>query len=282
MSYTTIYCNEQMLLDNWRYYDEPNQKLRNLLSKTYLSDEQCAEFYLDHMHNRESVNYSFDELVYRFHKQRSHKNRLLVATEVPIYQGDIDYITQANIDYGLSVNEMRVLFAVIFLCRLYETDIVKLDSRYKLWGFTHLYKNYLSLAYVRNGGSWYDAYNTIDGLPRLSDELHLLDRILTNSIGCYYEYLNYEVAQQSKVAYTYKVTVENNRLCLSDLFKGLIPCTDKRCMICGRKIIPDGLQARNRSKYCKECAESKERYRMILKYNVFAENESEITNSADI
>jgi len=270
MSYITIYCNEQMLLDNWRYYDESNQKLRNTLIKTNLSNEQCAEFYFDHMHNREAVKYSFDDLVARFRKERSRKGKLLTVTTIPIYQGDIDYIVQANHDYRLSIPEMRILFGVIFLCRLYESNIARLDTKFKMKGFTRLYDEGLQYAYIVDGVYWYEVYNTINGLQRLSDELHILRKISTNNIGCRYEYPNYEAALESEVVYTYNVTVENNRLRLSDLFKELVPYNEKYCLICGQKIAickQKIVASGNPTKYCAECAQSKEQYRLVLKGN---------------
>lgn len=42
MAYTTFYCNENMLLDNWKYYNESNLMLRNLLKRTSLSPIECA------------------------------------------------------------------------------------------------------------------------------------------------------------------------------------------------------------------------------------------------
>jgi len=263
MSYTTLYCNEQMLLDNWRYYDESNQKLRNTLQKTNMSPEQCANFYLDNMHNRESVNYSYEELVERFRKQRGH-GLLLNTTSIPIYQGDIDYITQANDAYDLSIYEMRVLFGVIFLCRLFKHSIARLDTNYKLRGFTKLFKERTPIICVHNSEHWYDCYNTIDGLPRVSDELELLNRFPTENIGCLYEYPDYEFAAHSDIIYTYDVTLETNRLWLSDAFKIVAPYNDRKCIICGKKITAHS----HSNIYCKRCAESKEGYRIILRNNV--------------
>ena len=135
MAYTTFYCNENMLLDNWKYYHESNLMLRNLLGRTSLSPIECATIYYERMKNPESVSYDRSHLIQMFSRGRKNNAPILDVHQVVLYQKDLDYITEARRKYHINYAQLRVLFGVIFFCRLYGSDTFSLDTEFKMKRF---------------------------------------------------------------------------------------------------------------------------------------------------
>lgn len=261
MAYTTFYCNENMLLDNWKYYHESNLMLRNLLKRTSLSPIECATIYYERMRNPESVSYDRSHLIQTF--GRGHKNNapLLDVHQVVLYQKDLDYITDARRLYHINWAQLRVLLGIIFFCRLYGRDTVALDTDFKMKRFGKCFDEQTEIMY-HGGPNWDDGYNTVRGMYELSDVHHLLYRTGTDDIGCLYTYPNFALDKDDVIAYTFNVTLENNRLNLSKVARKLFDPKECYCTVCGEKYIA---KRPNASLYCKECGAKKEKLRIAKK-----------------
>lgn len=261
MSSHTLYCNEQMLLDNWKYYDEPNMLLKNTLRKTSLSPTECATFYYENMKNQESVTYDREHLISMFSSGRNKLKPLLIVDQIALYEKDLEYVESAKKDYHLNYAQVKALFGVIFFCRLFGTKKISLDTSHRLKQFSGCFQERTSSMYW-HGSNWDNGYTTIIGLQQVSDEYHLLLRSQTDNIGCVYEYPEFELTQNDKVSYIYKVTKETNKVQLSGIVRKMFDPRDCYCVICGT---PYHTEGPNASLYCKACAKEKERIRLMIK-----------------
>ena len=111
-----------------------------------------------------------------------------------------------------------------------------------------------------SGPAWDDGYNALRGMHGLSDKYHLLNRICTDDIGCLYTYPNFALDKDDVIAYTFNVTLENNRLNLSKIARELFDPKEGYCTVCGTKYRSP---KPNASLYCKECAAKKEKERLV-------------------
>lgn len=258
MAYTTFYCNENMLLEHWQDYHESNLMLRNLLKRTTLSPIECATIYYERMRNPESVSYDRSHLIQMFSRGRKNNAPILDVHQVVLYQKDLDYITEARHRYHINWAQLRVLFGIIFFCRLYGTNMVALDTEFKMKRFGGCFEEQTEITYC-SGPNWDDGYNTVRGMRELSDVYLLLNRTSTDDIGCLYTYPNYSLDKNDVIAYTFNVTLENNRLNLSPVVRELFNSKECYCTVCGTQYIS---QKPNASLYCKDCAIKKEKARL--------------------
>lgn len=258
MAYTTFYCNENMLLEHWQDYHESNLMLRNLLKRTTLSPIECATIYYERMRNPESVSYDRSHLIQMFSRGRKNNAPILDVHQVVLYQKDLDYITEARRRYHINWAQLRVLFGIIFFCRLYGTNMVALDTEFKMKRFGGCFEEQTEITYC-SGPNWDDGYNTVRGMQELSDVYLLLNRTSTDDIGCLYTYPNYSLDKNDVIAYTFNVTLENNRLNLSPVVRELFNSKECYCTVCGTQYIS---QKPNASLYCKDCAIKKEKARL--------------------
>lgn len=261
MSSSTFYCNEKMLLDNWKYYGESNMLLKNLLKRTALSPTDCASFYFENMRNPESVSYDRSQLVRTFSYGRENLPALLDTHQVVLYKKDLDYITEARKRFHISFVQLQVLLGVIFFCRLYSTPNFSLETIFKLHKFTGCFKGKTKTVYC-NGDTWDNGYSTALGLKEISDDYHLLIRIPTENIGCIYKYPNYSLNNNDIAAYTFNVTLENNKLDLNSIANELFDIQENYCVLCGSSY---KMIKANRGLYCRECAIKKEKERIAKK-----------------
>ena len=258
MAYTTFYCNENMLLEHWQDYHESNLMLRNLLKRTTLSPIECATIYYERMRNPESVSYDRSHLIQMFSRGRKNNAPILDVHQVVLYQKDLDYITEARRRDHINWAQLRVLFGIIFFCRLYGISMVALDTEFKMKRFGGCFEEQTEITYC-SGPNWDDGYNTVRGMRELSDVYLLLNRTSTDDIGCLYTYPNYSLDKNDVIAYTFNVTLENNRLNLSPVVRELFNSKECYCTVCGTQYIS---QKPNASLYCKDCAIKKEKARL--------------------
>ena len=258
MAYTTFYCNENILLDNWHYYHESNLMLRNLLKRTSLSPIECATIYYERMRNPESVSYDRSHLIQMFSCGRKNNAPILDVRQVVLYQKDLNYITEARQRYHINWAQLRVLLGIIFFCQLYGTDTIALDTEFKMKRFGKCFEEQTEIMYC-SGSTQDDGYNTVRGMCELSDKYHLLNRVCTDDIGCLYTYPNFALDKDDIIAYTFNVTLENNRLNLSKVARELFDPKECYCTVCSEKY--KSLKP-NASLYCKDCAAKKEKARL--------------------
>lgn len=258
MAYTTFYCNENMLLDHWQDYHESNLMLRNLLKRTSISPIECATIYYERMKNPESVSYDRSHLIQMFSRGRKNNAPILDVHQVVLYQKDLDYITEARQKYHINYAQLRVLFGVIFFCRLYGSDTFALDTEFKMKRFGGCFEEQTEIMYCA-GKNQDDGYNTVRGMKEISDDYHLLNRTGTDDIGCLYQYPNFALDKNDTIAYTFNVTLENNRLNLSAIVRELFDPKECYCIVCGEQYHSE---KPNASRYCRGCAAKKEQVRL--------------------
>ena len=261
MAYTTFYCNENLLLDNWHYYHESNLMLRNILKRTNLSPIECATIYYERMRNPESVSYDRSHLIQQFTRGRKNNAPILDVHQVVLYQKDLDYITAARKEHHINYAQLRALFGIIFFCRLYGTATIALDTEFKMKRFGGCFEEQTEIMYC-SGPNWDDGYNAVRGMREISDVYHLLDRVGTDDIGCLYTYPNFALDKDDVIAYTFNVTLENNRLDLSPVARELFDPKECYCTMCGAQY---SSPKPNASLYCKDCAAKKEHIRIKAK-----------------
>lgn len=99
-------------------------------------------------------------------------------------------------------------------------------------------------------------------MKEISDDYHLLNRTGTDDIGCLYQYPNFALDKNDTIAYTFNVTLENNRLNLSAIVRELFDPKECYCIVCGEQYRSE---KPNASRYCKGCAAKKEQARLAKK-----------------
>lgn len=72
-------------------------------------------------------------------------------------------------------------------------------------------------------------------MKEISDNYHLLNRTGTDDIGCLYQYPNFALDKNDTIAYTFNVTLENNRLNLSAIVRELFDPKECYCIVCGEQ-----------------------------------------------
>lgn len=261
MAYTTFYCNESLLLNNWEYYKESNLMLKNLLRRTSLSPTDCATYYFEHMKNPQSVTYDRSYLIQMFSRGRKNIIPLMEKKQIVLYKHDFEYLKMAQKVFHITYHQLRILFGVIFFSRLFEDANVALDTMFKLRRFAGCFNEETNIVYCK-ALTWDGGYNTIAGLKELSEVYHLLVRIPTNETGCIYQYPWFDLDNNDAIEYVFNVTLENNRLNLSNLVSKFFSPNQCYCMICGDEYYAD---KPNASLYCKDCALKKEQLRIHRK-----------------
>jgi len=84
------------------------------------------------MHIPDTFAYENGWLTNRFRKRKGRPTfTLRTATEVHLYQQDLDYVENAISRYELNRTQAQILFGAIFLCRLFQNNCVRLDTQFK-------------------------------------------------------------------------------------------------------------------------------------------------------
>lgn len=161
--------------------------------------------------------------------------KLREVDEVHLYKSDLQRIEEVRKKHKLNELESQVLFGLIFMTRLYGYDCCRLNTETRIKGFKACFDRHVSdeviskvaklglFRKIRDGRDWNTDKDKYD-----------------------WKYLHWN--EDEEIAFTFKVTVENNELNLSDVFKLAIP-KQKYCAECGIGFVPKG----NRAKYCPEC-----------------------------
>ena len=74
-------------------------------------------------------------------------------------------------------------------------------------------------------------------MKEISDDYHLLNRTGTDDIGCLYQYPKFTLDKNDTIAYTFNVTLENNRLNLSVIVRELFDLKECYCTDVANSII---------------------------------------------
>ena len=103
--------------------------------------------YYERMKNPESVSYDRSHLIQMFSRGRKNNAPILDVRQVVLYQKDLDYITEARRKYHINYAQLRVLFGVIFFCRLYGSDTFALDTEFKMKRFGSCFEEQTEIMY---------------------------------------------------------------------------------------------------------------------------------------
>jgi hypothetical protein len=157
--------------------------------------------------------------------------------EVHIYKSDIDVINQIRKEHKLTAHEVQVIFGLIFWCRMFDTAEVFLLScepdDFKIKQFN---------------GCFQKAINDNKLFKLIRWDLKLHETIFKHDIKTNkYYYSNFD--NKDEIVYTFKTTLENNRLNLTKVAQEALDFKLKYCEICGKEIHAHS----NRQKMCDEC-----------------------------
>lgn len=161
--------------------------------------------------------------------------------EVHIYKSDFEAIEKAKARYKLNQFQTSILFGLIFFSRMNDVPFCRVGTESRMKGFKSCF--YKSV--------------TDEDLGKVL-KTDLFRRVLNgkrNHRQQYdWRYLGFN--NKDEVAWTFKTTVENNRLNLTEAFKEAMPDYKvKRCTECGFEFTPNS----NRQKMCPDCRKEVER-----------------------
>ena len=248
----TVYCNEQMVVDNLEKYKECNARIRNLLVRSGYEPDICADLYLDHMNTREggiTRKQAFDY----FSEKYTGINYLRSVECVCLYQKDIDFIISACRKYNMTASLRKELFCIVFLCRLYGTEYLDLGRENNLKGFCAACNDCQVYQVGVRCEKWSDNYREPNGFDKLA-EYGLIERESKKSgyriVGCRYRYALFYLDDETP-ALQIKINLGNNRVDIDRLARetGLLDL--KFCNVCGKVYSARG----NKRKVCMTCAE---------------------------
>ena len=250
MNYT-IYCNEKLVIENLPYYKECNLKMKQLLAKSGLPHERCYELYMQNINSKGGMPDKDYTLRY-FKEKCTNKNRLRCVDKINIYQSDMDYFVDACRYFDLNASQKKILFGVIFMCRMDDKNYIDLRYETAIKGFCHsCHDKHIYKEGVKSSG-WFDSYCEPSGMTALCDA-GLLKRVEngrgSGEIGCKYIYPQYD-KRAGGVAVCYVVGLENNRLDIGSICQEMGLYDLKFCSKCGKEFYARG----NKRIYCKECA----------------------------
>lgn len=250
MTYT-IYCNEKLVVENLPYYKECNLKMKQLLAKSGLPYEQCYEMYMENINSKGGMP-DKDYILQYFKEKCVKESKLRCVDKIKIYQSDMDYFVDACRYFDLNSSQKKILFGVIFMCRMDDKNYVDLRYESSIKGFCrscndrHIYKESVK------GTSWFDTYCEPSGMTALCDA-GLLKRVENGQgsleIGCKYIYPQFS-KRAGGIAVCYVVGLENNRLDIGSICRDIGLFDLMFCNNCGKEFYARG----GKRIYCKECA----------------------------
>ena len=274
--YYSFYLNEEMLLDNWRYYGECNMLLKNCLSKdSRKSHIEMASLYFNLRNEKKQYKWNtyittdvqtgkkiarYTEKPNGLHVEdyehyflrRAIKNlrmnmKLRKVNEVVLYKSDFDAIEQARKEHHLTQMEIEIMFGLIFFSRMHDVRWCRIGTNFKRQQFMGCFNTWDKDAMynVLHTGFFKDVDYNKD--PEGDFPWWWKEKFYIKDENDYI-YTNFD--NKDEVAYVFKTTLENNKLNLSQVAADAIPdIKDKYCIRCGEKFNP----ASNRQKYCDKC-----------------------------
>lgn len=261
--YYNFYCNEKTLLDNYQQYNEGNRLLKRLLAQSGLPPDVCADLYLQKMDNKNGLSYDRYDLVKSFESRCKGKDELIKKDKILVYKQDIDFIKENAKEHKLTQQEMMVLFGVIQMCRILETDTLDLTTKFKIQQFCSCFSSMISYKRIESG-NWFDVYHAPIGLDKICDKYGILIRVPCENgigqVGCRYVYPNYELIDKTCV-YEQVVTPRTNKLNLDYIFRQLNLDRIKFCDRCGKEFKAKSCH----SKYCSDCTKKIRRIQTKLR-----------------
>ena len=249
--YYNFYCNEKLLIDHFQEYGEGNRMLKRLLAQSGMPPDKCADIYLQKMDNREGLYYDRLDVIQDFAERSTGEDSLIKLDKITVYAQDVDYIKKYIKACNMTQRETMVLFGVIMMCRILQTNPLDLTTRYKIQQFCGCFGK--DITYKKEETEhWYDDYHAPIGLRRVCDEYGALLRIPCEKglgkVGCRYLYLGYDLYDRT-ILKQYVVTKNRNRLDLEYIFIDLRLDGIRYCRKCGREF----QSTSGRTKYCKDC-----------------------------
>ena len=247
-----FYCNEKMLLDNYKKNDLGNRALKRVIGRSGMTPDKCADMYLTMFDNSLNLNYDRYDLVRHFETCGTKTCELLQIDSIKVYKQDIEWIMTQIETHNLKQKEQLCLFGVVMMCRILHMDTIDLTTEFKIKRFCGCFESHLHDVTIRKG-KWYETYHAPIGMETVSDEYGILLRTdsehTAKKVGCYYTYENYDL-KNNEVVYEMVVTPDTNRLNLYALYQTVGLKNIRFCVRCGCAFTARG----NMTKYCDDCA----------------------------
>lgn len=206
----------------------------NVMTYHPFKENNLFKMYEDEIHKKDKDRRkSFER---RIHKCNRMNIQLREINEVVIYQSDIDAIDKARKEYNLTESQTQLLFGLIFFSRMNNSKWCRIGTNFKFKSFKACFEKSISnndIETIRNIGLFKNKY---------------INQGKQYNIDYDWEYLNFD--NKDKVAYTFKTTLENNKLNLTALAKEVIPNYKKKyCYYCECEFTPNS----NSQYMCCEC-----------------------------
>ena len=87
-----FYCNEKMLLDNYKKNDLGNRALKRVIGRSGMTPDKCADMYLTMFDNSLNLNYDRYDLVRHFETCGTKTCELLQIDSIKVYKQDLEWI----------------------------------------------------------------------------------------------------------------------------------------------------------------------------------------------
>ena len=158
-------------------------------------------------------------------RAKKMKMNLREIEEVVLYKSDFKAIENAKREHHLTEHETKLLFGLIFFSRMYDSEFCRIGTDYKMKSFLSCFDK-----------TYYD--ETWERVEQTGLFYYTTDWVYTG------------FHTKDDVAYRFVVTIDNNKLNLSELAKKIVPCfKTKYCVRCESEFIPNS----NSQKMCPEC-----------------------------
>ena len=92
-----FYCNEKMLLDNYKKNDLGNRALKRVIGRSGMTPDKCADMYLTMFDNSLNLNYDRYDLVRHFETCGTKACELLQIDSIKVYKQDLATVYKGNI-----------------------------------------------------------------------------------------------------------------------------------------------------------------------------------------
>ena len=202
------------------------------------------EKYEGYLNNDSQLTYKFVNGTIR---NRKMKKQLRMIEKVNIYASDIKAINKARKQFNLTQLQINLLCGLIFFSRMNNSRYCRVGTEFKFKQFKSCFKKTIKqkdIDAVLATGLFEMEIITKES----ADKMRKQKRYLNIRDERDYEYMNFD--NKDEIAFSYKVTIDNNKLDLTNIAAEILPNYKvKYCANCGTEFIPTN----NRQLVCLDC-----------------------------
>lgn len=181
--------------------------------------------------------------------------KLREVDEVKLYKSDFDAIARVKKEYNLTELETQMVFGLIFMSRMHDVRWCRIGTAFKKKGFYSSFDKYITpeeKEAVFATGLFESATRDKGKARNMIKQRYDWDYVEYLHIEDEYDWIYKNFDNKDEVIWTFKTTLENNKLNFSKLAKEALPNFKyKYCTVCGELFLPNN----NKQKQCTECKE---------------------------